>query len=112
MADNEYGHLSDCSVNNGPAMTPGPCDCKGRLQYCAWDGKEWKSTRYESTLQFAMDVAVARLARADYWIDSEGDAVSLRESADRREWCITLMELVKADLEVKATEVALKAVGF
>ena len=24
---NNGGHYSDCSVNNGPALTPGPCDC-------------------------------------------------------------------------------------
>lgn len=23
-------HLSDCPVNNGPALTPGPCDCRDR----------------------------------------------------------------------------------
>lgn len=24
-------HASDCAVNNGPALPPGPCDCGGAL---------------------------------------------------------------------------------
>lgn len=27
-ADGPCGHMSDCALHNGPAMEPGPCDCK------------------------------------------------------------------------------------
>jgi len=32
-------HWSDCAVNNGPALTPGPCDCgatKAARRWWTW----------------------------------------------------------------------------
>lgn len=29
MKNQKTMHWSDCAVNNGPALKPGPCDCGG-----------------------------------------------------------------------------------